>query len=126
MMRINNPTVNVSDPLTNRRPIDAAAVIDPKVAAAARAQGKTANPSWVYLAVPIFWANNGGLGVAGPPAFVPAPIAPDGGGGFNYAVDDEAATSAHPDLENFFRAWGASDAADLAALLGGWAQWLLT
>lgn len=88
----------------------AAAVRDPN----ARLDGQPVNPAWVYLSVPIYWADNGGLGVAGPPAFVPAPVSPDSGGGFSYPTDDQAAAAARPDMQNFFRAWGASSEADLA------------
>lgn len=91
-----------------------AGVIDPAAAATAKKNGEILNPSWVYLSIPIFWADNGGVSVSGPPAFIPGYPNASQSGSFNLTYDNEASQSARIDLRNFFVAWSESDSVALA------------
>jgi hypothetical protein len=73
--------------------------------------------AWLYLAIPVYAANEHALVVSGPPAFVPAPALADGpdSGPPTGQPDDALARTLTTDvLTGYLTAWAASDDAALS------------
>ena len=74
-------------------------------------------PTWVYLAVPMAADENGAIGVAGAPAFVPQPAIADRAESITFREDPEASRSSKSQIEKFMLHWAASDEVSLKPYL---------
>ena len=76
---------------------------------------QVSSKAWVYLAVPIYAADNGSLVVSGPPAFVAPPARADSPGDDAITTRDDVleATLATALMPGFFKAWAASNSVEL-------------
>jgi hypothetical protein len=85
-------------------------VFQPAVAETEDAPGLPATPpEWIYLAVPVSAAEDGSVGVAGMPAFVPQPKIAETAPNMILVDDREARLSALPQIERFLAHWAESD-----------------
>lgn len=74
-------------------------------------------PTWVYLAVPMAADENGAIGVAGAPAFVPQPQIASRAESITFREDSDAARSSKSQIEKFMLHWAASDSVSLKPYL---------
>lgn len=74
-------------------------------------------PTWVYLAVPMAADEDGAIGVAGAPAFVPQPAIADRAESITFREDSDAARDSKSQIEKFMLHWAASDTISLKPYL---------
>jgi hypothetical protein len=74
-------------------------------------------PTWVYLAVPMAADENGAIGVAGAPAFVPQPAIANRAESITFQEDSDAARESKSQIEKFMLHWAASDEVSLRPYL---------
>jgi hypothetical protein len=74
-------------------------------------------PSWVYIAIPLAADEDGSIGVAGMPAFVPQPKIAEKAEAITFTEDSDAARDSRSQIEKFLLHWAASDEVSLKPYL---------